>query len=134
MQGIWQKLHLVIDLFVCWSFTSWQHLRSYQDGYRPYGDFIVLPHWETRLLAPHPNIPFSQIILTLFQPVLALSNNAHRLARKQQVSIFKSLVIFKSLDREPNFRFPAREAHCSTDWATAPGLDYAGITSVKVDC
>ena len=35
------------------SFMSWQHLKSYQDGYRliqcPLMHyFIVLPHWDTR--------------------------------------------------------------------------------------
>ena len=33
----------------CWSFTSWQHHMSYQDGNRvviiyTHGDFIVFPH------------------------------------------------------------------------------------------
>ena len=38
----------------CLSFTSSQHLRSYQDLFRlvTVHDFIVLPHWKTRLLAP----------------------------------------------------------------------------------
>ena len=35
-----------------------------------HGDFIVLPHWETR---PWPDILHSHIILTLSQPVLAPS-------------------------------------------------------------
>ena len=40
----------------CWSFTSWQHLGSYPDGYRvvtvhTHGNFIVLSHWEISLLA-----------------------------------------------------------------------------------
>ena len=37
------------------SFTSWPHLRSHPDGFQivhTYGDFIVLPHWETRSPAP----------------------------------------------------------------------------------
>ena len=43
--------------FACWRFTSWYHLRSYQGGYRlvtkhTHDGFIVLSHWETRLLAP----------------------------------------------------------------------------------
>ena len=34
-------------------FTSWQHLKAYQEGYLlvtmyAHGDFIVLPYWETR--------------------------------------------------------------------------------------
>ena len=52
------------------SFTSLQHLRSYQDWYelvtvRTPGDFTVLPHWEIRLLAQWSNSPLSHIILTL---------------------------------------------------------------------
>ena len=40
-----------------WGFTFWQHLKSYQDGYRfaavnTHGNFIMLPHWETRPPAP----------------------------------------------------------------------------------
>ena len=55
--------------FVCCCFTSYQHLRSHQDGYllmtmHTRDDFIVLPHWEARLLAPWPDIPLSHIILT----------------------------------------------------------------------
>ena len=61
---------VVTWLISCWSFRSWQHLRSYSVRYRlvtlhTYGDYIVLPHWEIRLLAPWPNIPLSHIILTL---------------------------------------------------------------------
>ena len=41
----------------CRSFTSLQHLRSYQGGYQlvtvhTHGDIVVLPHWEVRLLVP----------------------------------------------------------------------------------
>ena len=44
------------DILYC-CFTSYQHLSSYPDGYRlvtvrTYGNFIVLPHWETRSPAP----------------------------------------------------------------------------------
>ena len=51
-------------------FMSWQHLRSYQDRYRLVtvhtdGDFIVLPHWESRLLAPWSNFALCHIILIL---------------------------------------------------------------------
>ena len=47
-----------IMLFLC-CFTSSQHLKSYGDGYRlvtvhTHGDFIVLPHWETRPSASWP--------------------------------------------------------------------------------
>ena len=44
---------VVIDYLVgCWSFRSWQHIRSYSDGYQLVvvntpGDFIVLPHNKT---------------------------------------------------------------------------------------
>ena len=34
---------------------------------------LVLRHWEIRLPAPYPGIPLSYIILTLSQPVPALS-------------------------------------------------------------
>ena len=37
------------------------------------GDFIVLLHWDPRLLTPWSAIQFNLIILTLRQPVLALS-------------------------------------------------------------
>ena len=32
---------------------------------RTHVNFIVLPHWETKLPAPWPDIPLSHIILTL---------------------------------------------------------------------
>ena len=40
----------------CRSFTSWKHLRLYKDRYRlvsvhTSGEFIVLLHWDARLLA-----------------------------------------------------------------------------------
>ena len=65
---------------------------------RTHGDFIMLPHWNTRLPTPWPAIPLSCIILTLNQPVLSYPNNAEHLARKhqareQQESILKSLVL-----------------------------------------
>ena len=64
-------------LFVFCCFTSLQHLRSYQDGYRlvtvsTHGDFIVLPHWKTGPPAPLPDIPLNHIILRLSQPVLIM--------------------------------------------------------------
>ena len=68
-------MHIYITLYClymvcCWSFTSLQHLRSYQEGYQlvtvcTHGEFIVLLHWEIRLLAPCHDIPLSHIILTL---------------------------------------------------------------------
>ena len=49
-------------------FTSWQHLRLYQNGnilviVHINSDFIVLPHWEIGL--PTPDIPLSHINLIL---------------------------------------------------------------------
>ena len=63
-------------LFVCWSFMFWQHLKSYQEGYRlvtvcTHDNCIGLFHWETRLAAPCPDIPPIHIILTLNQLYLA---------------------------------------------------------------
>ena len=51
---------------------------SVEDRYRLvtvciHGDVIVLPLWDIRPLAPWPAIPVSCIILTLSQPLLALS-------------------------------------------------------------
>ena len=42
---------------VCCCFTSQHNLRSYHDGYRfvavrTHGDFIQIPHWDTRLPPP----------------------------------------------------------------------------------
>ena len=50
-----------------WSFMFWQHLRSYQDRYclvtvHTYGDFIVLPNWETRPPAPWSDITLSELV------------------------------------------------------------------------
>ena len=47
-------------------------------------------HWETRASAAWPDIPLSRITLTLSELVLAYSNNAERLVRKQQVLLFLS--------------------------------------------
>ena len=43
----------VIYTHIVYCFMSQQHIKSYQDRYRfvavhTHGDFIVLPHWETR--------------------------------------------------------------------------------------
>ena len=78
-----------------WSFTSWQHLRSFNDGYRlvtvcTQCDFIVLPHCE-----PRPPQPWSHSVTLCWHwanQSLPHYNNAECLARKQQVSIFKPLV------------------------------------------
>ena len=45
------------DFFVIKKINSWQHLSSYEDGYRlvtmlAHGDFIVLPHCEIGLPIP----------------------------------------------------------------------------------
>ena len=59
----------------CWSFTSGQHLRSYQVlicDRATHGNFIVLAHWEAKSPASWPDIPLSHITLTLSRPVLAL--------------------------------------------------------------
>ena len=56
---------------LCWFFKvlSWQHIRAYHDGHRilivhTHSNFIMLSHWETRLLAPCPDMQISHIILT----------------------------------------------------------------------
>ena len=55
-------------------FTSQQHWRLYQDKYGLVtGKFTVLSRWETRPSAPGPEIALSLIIVTMTQPVLALS-------------------------------------------------------------
>ena len=89
LKGMWPSAHRM-------SFMTWQNQRSYQDVYRllpvgTHGDFIVLPHWNIRPQAPWPNITLSWhwAIRSLPYP-----NNAERLARRWQVSIFKSLVWF----------------------------------------
>ena len=54
--------------FVCGSFRSYQHLRSYQNGYwlgNTYGDLNMLPRWETRPVEQWPDIPLSHITLIL---------------------------------------------------------------------
>ena len=58
-------------LFVCCRFMSKQHLRSYQDGYwlvtvRTPGDFIVLPHWDTR--PPDHDLLSHSVILSCTEP------------------------------------------------------------------
>ena len=68
-----------------WSFTSWQYLRSYQDEYRPmtahtHGDFIVVPHYKTKTLAPWPDIPPSYPIeLTSPSLLLIMLSTKHKL-------------------------------------------------------
>ena len=74
----------------CWSFTSWQHLKLYQDRYRlvlvhTHGVFIVLAHWEIRLLAQWPDI--SLLSWHWVPKSLSYPNNAKRLVRQWQVSL-----------------------------------------------
>ena len=62
----------------CWGFTSLLHLMWYQDSYRlvtvcTHGDLLVLRYWEIRPLGTCPNTWLSHVILTLSQPMLALS-------------------------------------------------------------
>ena len=96
----------------CWSFASFQYLRSYQDGYwlvtvRTHGDFIVLAHWEIRPPTRWPDIPLSHypdseitsICTTLLMQSTRLGSDKYQ--------IYKPLVW---LDREPNSPSPAREA------------------------
>ena len=85
----------------CWSFMSWQHLRSYQDGCQlvtvnTHGDFIVLLHSETG--PQRLDIPISHNILTLGQPV-------HALTMKRQLSVFES-VIWLGQNCNPWIRIP----------------------------
>ena len=102
------------QVFKCFNvFTSYQYLRSWQDGYRlvtvaTHGDLTVLPQLETRPPAPWPDIPLRQIILTLSQPVLVLlyPNNAVCLARKRQVSMLKSLVCLNESSNPWGLNFP----------------------------
>ena len=82
-----------------------------------HGDFIVLPQWETRPLAPGLDIPFSHIILALRQPVLVLSYNAEHLARKRQVSIW-----FNLTRHEFERMISHTQGQCSTNSATTPGM------------
>ena len=94
-------------VYVCYCITPQEHLRSYQDWYRlvtvhTHGDFIVLPHCETRPSAQWPDIPLSNIILTFIFPYQSLPypNNAECQVRKWQVSILKSLVWFEPVRYE----------------------------------
>ena len=60
------------------SFISWQHLRSYQNGYwlvtvHTHGDFIVLPHWETRPSAPRlPTLSYYPVNQPISLPCVIL--------------------------------------------------------------
>ena len=75
----------------CWSFTSWRHLRSHQDGNRhvttpAHDDFIVPPHWETSAMTWYPTQSHF---------------NAEHLGRKWQVDILKSLLWLNMVSNPP---------------------------------
>ena len=68
---------VLLGLFVCCCFMSYQHLSSYQDGYwvmtvcthsYSHSYVIVLFHWETRTPAPWPNIPHIHVIFIQAAP------------------------------------------------------------------
>ena len=82
-----RSVQTIITLVGFWTLTSRQYLSSYQNGYQlvtmcTHGDFIVLPHWETRPPAPTPTH-------SSWHWAVPYSSNAERLARKQQLSIVK---------------------------------------------
>ena len=88
---------VVAFLFRCWMVVGVLHpgnmVWSYQDGYRlvtvhTHGDCVVLPHWETRPLAPWPAIS-SPVALSWHRANQLLSYliNAEQLVRKWQISI-----------------------------------------------
>ena len=67
--------HALGWLVCCWSFISWKHLRSCHDGYwvvtvHSNDDFIVLLHWEIRLLTPWPNYHTNAKLTSLFPIIL----------------------------------------------------------------
>ena len=97
---------VIVDFFLIFFFSSasLQRLRSYQDGYwlltvHTYSECIVLSHWEIRLPAPWPDIPLCHIILTLSEPVLALSYWCRTTMLGNKYRVCKSLVW---LNLEPN--------------------------------
>ena len=56
LKTFFKRMSNFARLDVCWSFISWQHLRSYYDDYqlmtvRIHGGLIALPHWKTKSLA-----------------------------------------------------------------------------------
>ena len=94
-------------LFCC-CFTSYQHLRSDQDRTRivtvmhTHGNFMVLPHWDTRPQDPWPD-PFSWHWANQSLPY---PNNAERPASKWQVSILNWLVWLDHSLKSAMFGFP----------------------------
>ena len=68
----------MLDLFVLYVGVLHAGNTYDQDPYQAvtvwtHGNFVVLPHWESRLLTPCLYIQLSHIILTLSQPGLVLS-------------------------------------------------------------
>ena len=65
--------------------SSWQHLRSYQDGcwlmtvHTP-GDFIVLPHWKSRSAAPWKWL-LPDLVWIYYPGTSQLSANGHHVNR-----------------------------------------------------
>ena len=100
----------LVDLFrsYCWNCTSLQHIRSYPDRYQlvmvhTHGDFIVLPHWETRPLATWFNIPIKHIYPDRDNqsfPILLMSSTGQG---SDKYKFYKSLVWLK---RELNSQSP----------------------------
>ena len=82
-----------------------------------HGNFIVLPNWQIRLLAPWPDIPLTNSEWTSPCPIL-LMPSAWLGSDKYQ--FYKSLIW---LDRESNSRSPTHTwGRRSTDSVTAPGF------------
>ena len=89
------------SLFGCWSFTSWSHLRSYQDRYQLATIHAWQLHSASLLGTLWPDIPLKHWA----NQSLPYPNNPKRLARKQQAYILKSLVWF-NLDWNHWVRIP----------------------------
>ena len=111
--GIWLLPKHWLMLVGCWKFTSWQHLRSYQDGHwlvtvRTHGGFIVLPNWGIRPPAPWLDTMLSTIVLVSPSPVLLLILSSY-----EAYQFSKSMFWF---DQEPNYRQPAFEAYTLPTW------------------
>ena len=106
--------------FVCWCFTSCEHLSSYQYGYRLvtvhiHDNLRVLSHWETRLPATWPDIPLSHITLTLSEPAW-LGSDKYQIIRHW----FVSIMVRTCEVRVP--RSPKMRDGCSTHSAIPSGL------------
>ena len=100
---------------------SWQHLRSYQNGYplvtvHPHVDLTVLPHWETRPPVLWPDIPLSHYpdtVLTSPCPILLM---VHARVGCDKCQFYK---IWPGWDFNSTFFMGSLH---STDSATASGL------------